>query len=268
MGRAGANECDDVGSRVKLAVPVRCGYSSKTQARGFSRADVHSKHTQGLTSTMSRGDLQQLVAQGEGLRLEFKHRLPEPERVVRELTALANTSGGYLLIGIADDGRIRGVKDPEEEVYALNSAIKQYCFPEVAVELERVRVSRTRTVVIVKTSASPMRPHYVRNPCSQGRCVFVRFEDMCIEASREARKLMYSLPDSENVLIKLGAKERLLLKQLEQKGRVTVYGFAKYAKIHPGRASRIIVRMTRAKILVHHIDLEDDYFTAGAALLW
>ena len=218
-------------------------------------------------STMTRGDLKQLVAQGEGLRLEFKHRLPEPERVVREVTALANTCGGYLLIGIADDGKIRGVKDPEEEIYALNSALNQYCFPEVAVELERVKVSRTRTVVMVKTAISPMRPHYVRNPRSRDQCVFVRFEDMCIEASREARKLMYNSPDAENVLIKLGAKERLLLKQLEQVGRVTVNGFAKYAKIHPGRASRIIVRMTRAKILVHHIDLEEDYFTAGAALL-
>ncbi len=218
-------------------------------------------------STMSRGDLKQLVAKGEGLRLEFKHRLPEPERVVREVTALANTCGGYLLIGIADDGKIRGVKDPEEEIYALNSALNQYCFPEVAVELERVKVSRTRTVVMVKTSVSPMRPHYVRSPNSRNQYVFVRFEDMCIEASREARKLMYSSPDAENVLIKLGAKERLLLKQLEQVGGVTVNGFAKYAKIHPGRASRIIVRMARAKILVHHIDLEEDYFTAGAALL-
>ena len=228
---------------------------------------MHKVSTPKDKSTMSRGDLKQLVAQGEGLRLEFKHRLPEPQRVVREVTALANTCGGYLLIGIADDGKIRGVKDPEEEIYALNSALNQYCFPEVAVELERVKVSRTRTVVMVKTSISPMRPHYVRNPNSRDQCVFVRFEDMCIEASREARKLMHRSPDAENVLIKLGAKERLLLKQLEQVGRVTVYGFARYAKIHPGRASRIIVRMTRAKILVHHIDLEEDYFTAGAALL-
>ncbi len=216
---------------------------------------------------MSRGDLKQLVAQGEGLRLEFKHRLPEPERVAREVTALANTFGGHLLIGVADDGTINGVKDPEEEIYALNSALEQYCFPDVIVELERVSVSRTRTVMIVKISTSPVRPHYVRNPSSLHRSVFVRFEDMCIEASREARKLMHSSSDAEGVLIKLRAKERLLLKQLEQVGRVTVYGFAKYAKIHPGRASRIIVRMTRAKILVHHISLEDDYFTAGSALL-
>ena len=262
----GRSERDDVGSTANLEAPVKCGYLSQMQ-EGISPGLMRKVSTPKDKSTMSRGDLKQLVAQGEGLRLEFKHRLPEPERVVREVTALANTCGGYLLIGIADDGKIRGVKDPEEEIYALNSALNQYCFPEVAVELERVKVSRTRTVVMVKTAISPMRPHYVRNPRSRDQCVFVRFEDMCIEASREARKLMYNSPDAENVLIKLGAKERLLLKQLEQVGRVTVNGFAKYAKIHPGRASRIIVRMTRAKILVHHIDLEEDYFIAGAALL-
>lgn len=215
---------------------------------------------------MTKGNLEQIVADGEGLFLEFKHRLPESERVAREVTALANTNGGYLLIGVTDDGSLSGVKDPEEEMYALNHALEKYCTPEIALKSEYIKVSRTRTVVVIKIPLSTTRPHYVRDLSTHKRSVFVRYRDMCIVASREARKLMRRTPDMESVLIELGEKERLLLHLLEQAGRVSVYSFAKYAKIHPGRASRIIVRMTRAGILLHHIDLNEDYFTTGEAL--
>ncbi len=215
---------------------------------------------------MTKENLEQMVTEGEGLLLEFKHRLPESERIAREVTALANTSGGHLLIGVADDGNLSGVKDPEEEMYALNHALEKCCTPEITLKSEYIKVSRTRTVVVVKIPLSPIRPHYVRDLSSHQKSVFVRYRDMCVAASREARKLMRRLPDTENVLIELGEKERLLLHLLEQTGRVSVYSFAKYAKIHPGRASRIIVRMTRARILLHHIDLNEDYFTAGEAL--
>ncbi|MCY3629255.1 MAG: ATP-binding protein [Bacteroidetes bacterium] len=215
---------------------------------------------------MTKGGLEQIVADGEGLFLEFKHRLPESERVAREVTALANTSGGYLLIGVTDDGNLSGVKDPEEEMYALNHALEKYCTPAIALKSEYIKVSRTRTVVVIKIPLSPVRPHYVRDLSTHQRSVFVRYRDMCIVASREARKLMKQSPETENVLIELGEKERLLLHLLEQVGRVSVHSFAKRARIHPGRASRIIIRMTRAGILLHHIGLNEDYFTAGEAL--
>ncbi len=215
---------------------------------------------------MTKRNLEQMVAEGEGLRLEFKHRLPVDERIAREITALANTHGGYLLIGVTDKGYLRGLKDYEEELYALNRALEKYCTPRIDLEFEYVKVSRRRIAVVVKVPLSSERPHYVLDHSTQRKSVFVRYEDMCIVASPEARKLMREEPLTEDILIKLGEKERLLLKLLEQADQVTVHSFAKYAKIHPGRASRIIIRMTRAGILNHHISLGEDYFTAGVAL--
>ena len=218
-------------------------------------------------TAMTRRTLERMVAAGEGLYLEFKHRLPESERVAREITALANTQGGHLLVGVTDHGELTGIKDPEEEIHLLHRALKKYCIPNITFEIEHVRISRARTVIVVRVPASrQLRPHYVQSLSSQARSVFVRYQDMCIIASREACKLMRSRPESETTLIQLGEKERLLLKQLEREGCVTVYTFANYAKIHPGRASRILVRLTRANILMHHIDLNEDYFTPGTAL--
>ena len=39
-------------------------------------------------------DLQRLVALGEGLTIEFKRRVPRPERIAKEVFALAITQGG------------------------------------------------------------------------------------------------------------------------------------------------------------------------------
>ncbi len=214
---------------------------------------------------MTKKHLERIVAEGEGLLLEFKHRLPDSERIAREVTALANTSGGDLLIGVTDNGHLSGVKDPEEEMYALRHALAEHCTPDINLCSEYIKISRTRTVVVIRIPVSEVRPHYVQDPSTRQRSVFVRYQDMCIAASREAQKLMRR-PDTENVLIQLGEKECLLLKFLEEKGRVTVSRFARDANIYPGRASRMMVRMTRAGVLVHHIDLHEDYFTAGKAL--
>lgn len=206
-----------------------------------------------------------MIDGGEGVFLEFKHRLPESGRIAREVTALANTSGGHLLVGVTDDGHLSGVKDPEEEMYVLHDALEKHCIPQIDLTSEYIKVSRTRTVIAIRIPLSQIRPHYVLDSSARQKSVFVRYKDQCIAASREAKKLMRPWSDTENVLITLGEKERILLHQLEETGRVFVRGFAKHAKIHPGRASRILVRMTRARVLHHHIDLNEDYFTAGDA---
>jgi predicted HTH transcriptional regulator len=63
--------------------------------------------------------LKKLVAQGEGASLEFKRKVTNPEKVIREMVAFANTSGGVLLVGIGDDRSIPGLKFPEDERHVI-----------------------------------------------------------------------------------------------------------------------------------------------------
>ncbi|MBC7571997.1 MAG: ATP-binding protein, partial [Spirosoma sp.] len=46
---------------------------------------------------MNRTELDALIEQGEGVRLEFKRTLSSAWRIARTLAAFANTSGGTLL---------------------------------------------------------------------------------------------------------------------------------------------------------------------------
>ena len=68
---------------------------------------------------MNLEELNRVVQLGEGLTLEFKTRVPKPERIAKEVIAFANTIGGRLLLGVDDDGTVKGVRDSDEEEYAL-----------------------------------------------------------------------------------------------------------------------------------------------------
>ena len=215
---------------------------------------------------MTRAELLDLAGRGEGHHLEFKYRVPEPERLAKEVAALANTEGGCLLIGVHDDGSLAGLKDVEEEVFVLTRALRDCVRPPVEVDLERVPISRKRQVIAVSIPASDARPHYVISKASRRRTVFIRIQDKSVEASPEARKLMHNSGRDQNILFAVRSRERQLLRHLEARRRITVRQFAALAKISRPHASRILLRLTRAKILRHQPDLNEDYFTHGAAL--
>lgn len=215
---------------------------------------------------MTRAELIDLTARGEGHHLEFKYRVPEPERFAKEVAALANADGGFVLIGVNDDGSLAGLKDVEEEEYAVKQALLNHLRPALSVDLQRVPISRKRQVIAVNIPASEARPHYVLDRANRRRTVFIRIKDKSVEASREARKLMHNPGSDQNILFTFEDKERILLRHLEDRGRVTVRQFAALARISRRYASRILLRLTRAQLLRHHPDLEEDYFTHGPAL--
>ncbi len=78
-------------------------------------------------------ELKRLIAEGEGLKLDFKFRIDDQKKIARTLSAFANTEGGKLLIGVKDNGKINGV-NPEEEFYMIEGAAGMYCRPEVKFE--------------------------------------------------------------------------------------------------------------------------------------
>jgi predicted HTH transcriptional regulator len=62
-------------------------------------------------------NLKHLVRHGEGQRLEFKMKVKFPEKIIKELVAFANSDGGHLFVGVADDGQIDGSKFVDEDQF-------------------------------------------------------------------------------------------------------------------------------------------------------
>ncbi|MEX1054891.1 MAG: ATP-binding protein, partial [Rhodothermales bacterium] len=93
---------------------------------------------------MTLQELTQLASLGEGANLEFKRKVPRPERFAKEMIAFANTQGGRLLLGVDDDGAVVGLRDVEEEEFVLNRAMSRHCSPELSFSMEHVPVAHRR----------------------------------------------------------------------------------------------------------------------------
>ncbi len=84
---------------------------------------------------LAAADINILVQQGEGTTLEFKESLSAS--FARELVALANTAGGRILLGVSDDGVVKGIKDTNA-LRARIQDIARNCDPPVKVLTKHV----------------------------------------------------------------------------------------------------------------------------------
>lgn len=73
--------------------------------------------------------IETLIRQPEGKTLEFKRDLSSPRPLLKTLVAFANSAGGRLVIGVADDRSIHGVADPLDEEERLANLIADSISP-------------------------------------------------------------------------------------------------------------------------------------------
>jgi predicted HTH transcriptional regulator len=210
-------------------------------------------------------ELRTLVQQGEGFHLEFKLKATHPEKIVREMVAFANSDGGKLLVGVADDKSIPGVKFPDEEEYILEKAITQLIDPPLSFTLEKITLPDERGVLVYKINSSELKPHYVKLPESEefGK-TYVRVADRTVQASKEMREVLKGIRKQRNYRFEFGEKEKTLMQYLAGNQHITVDGFSEIAKIPRQTASRTLVLLVLSGVLRIIPDEEQDFFEAIA----
>jgi predicted HTH transcriptional regulator len=200
--------------------------------------------------SMQFTELRQLVRRGEGQYLEFKRKAAHPDKITREVVALANSQGGLLLIGVDDTGEIPGVKFPDEEIYVLQKAMERHSRPVISVQFDTVSVAENRWVVVVEISDSSTKPHYFLEDADPEKPkVYVRVHDRSIQASREVREVLKRYHPQRNVRFQYGDKERILMQFLGEQEFITLTEFAEVAHISSGVASRTLVILVLANVL-------------------
>lgn len=213
---------------------------------------------------MTRRELEQLVELGEGINLEFKRRVPQPERIAKEVVALANTHGGRIVLGVDDDGTITGIDHASEEQFLLRQAVDAHCRPAVEYRTERVVVEPRCDVLVVTIPESTTKPHYVvinGEEVSEDRAPYVRVEAKSMEASADTVQDLEEQDERAGVTFEFGETESLLMRYLDDYGRISVSQLSQLADISPQRASQTLLRLTKADLLHLHPDEEGDYFT-------
>ncbi|WP_052813170.1 ATP-binding protein [Desulfonatronum thioautotrophicum] len=104
--------------------------------------------------------VEELLKRPEGKTLEFKQDLSAPKNILKSVIAFANTAGGTVVIGRADDGTVVGVGDVLDAEERLANLIADSIAPGMMPEIEAVTVA-DKALLLVRVAHWPG-PFYLK----------------------------------------------------------------------------------------------------------
>ena len=177
------------------------------------------------------------------------------------MVSFANNKGGRLLIGVADDGTITGVKSEDEERYMITRAAQLYAKPALEPIFEEKYVD-DKLVLVVEIEQSNTKPHYAL--AEDGKWwVYVRVKDKSVLASKIVVDVLKRSADDKGVFIEYSTKEKALLEYLNKMQRINIKEYCDLLKLTRRSAQRILVNMVLSGMIRVHTTEKEEYYTAA-----
>jgi predicted HTH transcriptional regulator len=218
---------------------------------------------------MNRRQLLELIEEGENIQCEFKRHFTTPEKIAREMIAFANTKGGYMIFGVDDDKEVVGVDSEKSESEMIKDAAENFCEPSLTYSIDFIEVYG-KEVVVASIPESDNKPHRLQDYENEfdinKAVVLVRVNDKSVTASKEMVRILRA--NSSNLALKkyqIGQTEKMVFEYLGKYERISVKELSNLVNISERRASRTLVKMVRANLLlIHTKDNGEEFFTAAA----
>lgn len=122
--------------------------------------------------------IQSLISQGEGPTIEFKENVPDQpgkERfgVCKTVAAFANGLGGTILLGVTNDGSIKGVSDhliTRDSIGAITNWIKDIVSPLPDFDVQTAEVSHSdepaqmssKNIIVISVNPGSLPPYGIK----------------------------------------------------------------------------------------------------------
>lgn len=125
----------------------------------------------------------------ESPQLELKEQINAEFK--KEIIAFANTDGGEIYVGIARDGSITGIADPESEMEKIGNMIRDGIKPDLTAytSIERVE-DDGKNLIRVSVTRGLKRPYHLTDKGLKPTGVFVRHGVSSVPATDEAIRQM------------------------------------------------------------------------------
>ena len=188
-------------------------------------------------------NITELIAQGEGTRLEFKSTISSANRIAKTLVAFANTSGGLLVIGVDDDGRVSGIESEYHEMQKIERASDFFVEPVLSVSYE-VLTYEGKDVVVVDVPESADKPHQAIDERGN-RIIYVRSRDKSVPTN----KLIVGQDTMDSKLLQ-SPTVRTLLQFLRKNDTITAQKMAQLINISDQRADKMLREFTQRGLLL------------------
>jgi predicted HTH transcriptional regulator len=206
-------------------------------------------------------NVKKLIFEGEGVTLDFKKTITSCEKIARTMVSFANNKGGRLLIGVADDGTITGVKSEDEERYMITKAAHLFAKPALEPVFEEVYVD-DKMVLVVDTPESTMKPHFAL--ADDGKWwVYVRVKDKSVLASKIVVDVLKRSAGNEGVLIEYSSNEKTLLEYLDKTARITIRECCDLLKIGRRKAQKLLVDLILSGVIRINTTEKEEFYTAA-----
>jgi len=186
-----------------------------------------------------------LIAKGEHQEQDFKFEISEVRKIAKTLSAFANTTGGRLLVGVKDNGKIAGIRS-DEELHMVASAAQLYCTPEIAFTTHVHKVEG-KTVLEVVIAQGVHKPYYALDFDNKRRA-YLRIGDQNILASAVHLRVWQMESKERGALVKYSKQEQLLLDYLNKNQSISISQYAKIAAISRPKAIDTLAKFVRFNI--------------------
>ena len=121
----------------------------------------------------------------EGERIEFKETVNDS--TIKTIAAFANSGGGKIYIGVADDGEVVGVDDVDGELLRLTDKMRTNIRPDVLMMVGiDAETFGNKSVIVVKVGKGSKRPYYLAAKGLKPEGVYVRSGAASVPSSETA----------------------------------------------------------------------------------
>jgi len=124
---------------------------------------------------MKKHDILEILSLGENQNIEFKAVYKDIDSIGKIICAFLNSGGGYIIIGIDDNGDIRGIKN-SLDINEIEKSIIEKLTPKALVSFEEEILKDKQILIIEVPSGSDI-------PYAYDNSVFIRSGEMTIQAN-------------------------------------------------------------------------------------
>lgn len=199
--------------------------------------------------------MEEILRRGECETIEFKEKFGK--ETIETIVAMANSRGGYVLIGVQDDGEVLGVSIGNNTIVNWANEISQNTEPRIIPQIESIRYGE-KNIVMIRVDEHPIKPvffrgrAYIRVDASNRRMTQREITEM-FESSTGTSWDYYIVDESLGILDEDAISKFAKMAKLDRYGKDEIL-----RKLHLVREGK----PTRAAVLLFGKNVQDIFMNA------
>lgn len=184
--------------------------------------------------------LSKWIAEGEHVHQDFKYTVNDPRKIARSISAFANNSGGRLLIGVNDNGIVKGVNS-EEDIFVVDSAATIYCEPPCHIEYTSFRERGGFTVVCAEIIGNNSKPYYVIEEHNKLKAYYRVADENIIAHPLHLKALHYKFSDDKKGPVSMSSEHSYVIEMIGK--QLTFDELAFKVRVSRRRLEQIVIEL-------------------------